>query len=59
LPKKISFPPRKLAGGGGKNGKSHPLVIYHVGRFSDIEEKIIPFLNKYSLQGAKRLEFED
>lgn len=39
--------------------KSHPLVVYHVSRFSDIEEKIIPFLNKYSLQGAKKWEFND
>jgi len=39
--------------------KSHPLVVYQVSRFSDIEEKIIPFFNKYPLQGVKRLEFED
>lgn len=39
--------------------ENHPLVVYQVIRFSDIEEKIIPFLNKYPLQGVKRLEFED
>ena len=38
---------------------NHPLVIYEVVRFLDIEEKIIPFLKKYPLQGIKRLEFED
>jgi hypothetical protein len=30
-----------------------------VGKFSDIEEKIIPFFQKYLLQGTKRLDFED
>jgi hypothetical protein len=30
-----------------------------VGKFSDIEEKIIPFFQKYPLQGTKRLDFED
>jgi len=39
--------------------KSHPLVVYEVTKFSEIEEKIIPFLEKYPLQGVKRLEFED
>jgi hypothetical protein len=29
-----------------------------VTKFSDIESKIIPFLKKYPLQGAKRLDFE-
>nr|QID02896.1 hypothetical protein [Orbilia oligospora] len=39
--------------------KNHPLVVYTVTKFSDIEEKIIPFLEKYRLQGVKRLEFEN
>ena len=39
--------------------KEHPLVVYQVIKFSEIEEKVIPFLNKYPLQGVKRLVFED
>ena len=37
---------------------NHPLVVYLVVKISDLE-KIILFLNKYPLQGVKRLEFED
>lgn len=37
--------------------KNQPLVIYEVTKFSDIEEKIIPFFKKYPWQGVKRLEF--
>jgi hypothetical protein len=39
--------------------QNQPLVIYNITKFSDIEERIIPFFNKYSLQGVKKLEFED
>lgn len=37
---------------------NHPLIVYQVNKFSEVE-KIILFLNKYPLQGVKRLEFED
>jgi len=37
---------------------SHPLVVYQVTKFSEVEN-IISFLNKYPLQGVKRFEFED
>jgi hypothetical protein len=35
------------------------ISIYTVNKFSDINEKIIPFFEKYPLQGSKRLNFED
>jgi hypothetical protein len=38
---------------------NHPLVVYVVTKFSNIEEIIIPFIQKYPLQGVKQLEFED
>ena len=34
-------------------------VYFTVSKFSDIEEKIIPFFQKFQLQGSKRLDFED
>ena len=36
-----------------------PVVNFLVSRFSDITSKIIPFFNKYPLQGAKALDFSD
>ncbi len=38
---------------------NHPLVVYVITKFSDIEEIIIPFLQEYALRGVKKLEFED
>jgi len=38
---------------------NHPLVVYVVTKFTDIEKIIIPFLQEYSLKGVKKLEFED
>lgn len=34
-------------------------VVYLVNKISDILEKIIPFLSKYPLQGAKGQDFKD
>jgi hypothetical protein len=35
------------------------LSNFTVSGLSDIENKIIPFFNKYPLLGLKRLDFED
>jgi hypothetical protein len=42
-----------------ENSSQGAISIYTVNKFSDINEKIIPFFVKYSLQGSKRLNFED
>jgi hypothetical protein len=34
-------------------------VDFIVSKFGDIEEKLIPFFNKYYLQGSKRLDYAD
>jgi len=34
-------------------------VLFIVTKFSDINEKIIPFFDKYSINGTKSLDFED
>jgi hypothetical protein len=39
-----------------KNGK---YIEYRLSKFSDINEKIIPFFKKYTLKGEKLLNFED
>jgi hypothetical protein len=36
-----------------------PAVYFSVSSFSDIDEKVIPFFQKYPLQGAKVLNFQD
>lgn len=38
---------------------SVPVVDLEVKNFSDIDQKIIPFFNKYPLQGVKKENFED
>lgn len=35
------------------------IIDFHVTKFSDIIEKIIPFFNKYPLLGVKQKDFED
>jgi hypothetical protein len=35
------------------------IVDFHVTKFSDIVEKIIPFFNKYPLLGVKQKDFEN
>lgn len=35
------------------------VVDYEVKKFSDLTEKIIPFFEKYPLQGIKKQNFED
>jgi len=37
---------------------SEKSVQIKVSKFSDIESKIIPFFNKYPLEGTKQLDFE-
>lgn len=41
------------------NRSSSPAVDFLVARFSDIEGKIIPFLEKYLLQSVKQKDFKD
>jgi hypothetical protein len=36
-----------------------PAVNFVVTKTTDITDKIIPFFNKYSLEGAKYLEYQD
>ena len=38
---------------------SSAVIDYEVKKYSDIAEKIIPFFNKYPLQGTKKQNFED
>jgi hypothetical protein len=38
--------------------KNHPLVVYEVTKFSEIEERIIPFLQRYPLQGKWSLKID-
>lgn len=38
---------------------NNSIIEFRVSSLKDIMEKIIPFLNKYPLYGAKRLEYED
>nr|YP_009327824.1 hypothetical protein [Epichloe festucae]YP_010564198.1 hypothetical protein OYW92_mgp42 [Epichloe bromicola]APB96783.1 hypothetical protein [Epichloe festucae]APB96843.1 hypothetical protein [Epichloe hybrida]UYX62182.1 hypothetical protein [Epichloe bromicola] len=35
------------------------IIDFHVTKFSDIVEKVIPFFNKYPLLGVKQKDFED
>ena len=37
----------------------NPAVYFVVSKFSEINNKIIPFFNKFPLQGAKHLDFKD
>lgn len=39
--------------------KSRESFVYRVDKFSDIEDKIIPFFNKYKIQGVKLLDYID
>ena len=39
--------------------KSRESFVYRVEKFSDIENKIIPFFNKYQIQGVKHLDYLD
>jgi LAGLIDADG endonuclease len=39
--------------------KSRESFVYRVEKFSDIENKIIPFFNKYKIQGVKYLDYID
>jgi hypothetical protein len=45
--------------GCGNVYKSREIFDYRVSKFSDIEEKIIPFLKNYPIQGVKALDFDD
>lgn len=38
-------------------GSKTPIVHYVVTKFSDITTKIIPFFNKYPIQGIKSLDY--
>jgi hypothetical protein len=42
-----------------KLDKRYPVIEFVVTKFSDISEKIIPFLEKYPLHSAKSLDFAD
>jgi hypothetical protein len=46
-------PPLRLCGAKGK------YIEYRLSKFSEINEKIIPFFKKYTLKGEKLLNFED
>ena len=46
-------------GCGSFRPSSNNCVNYDVEKFSDISTKIIPFFDKYPLQGAKVLDFKD
>lgn len=39
--------------------KNKDVFEYRVSKFSDIEDKIIPFLKNYPLEGVKSLDFDD
>lgn len=39
--------------------KNKDIFEYRVSKFSDIEDKIIPFLKNYPLKGVKSLDFDD
>ena len=39
--------------------KSRESFVYRVEKFSDIQNKIIPFFNKYQIQGVKHLDYLD
>ncbi len=39
--------------------KSRESFVYRVEKFSDIQTKIIPFFNKYQIQGVKYLDYLD
>jgi hypothetical protein len=43
----------------GISSESSSMSFFTVTKFSDIEEKIIPFLEKYPLQGVKSLDYAD
>jgi len=44
---------------GGYYNKTSQMGYFAVTDFSDIDTKIIPFFEKYSLHGAKALDFAD
>ena len=39
--------------------KNKDIYEYRVSKFSDIENKIIPFLKNYPIKGEKSLDFDD
>jgi hypothetical protein len=41
------------------NKKDKEAVIFEVNKFSDLNEKIIPFFKKYSIEGYKKANFCD
>jgi hypothetical protein len=36
-----------------------PIVYFYVEKFTDVSKIILPFFNKYSLHGCKRLDYAD
>jgi hypothetical protein len=36
-----------------------PMCTFTVSKFKDIEEKIIPFFEKYPIEGSKSLDYKD
>lgn len=42
---------------GGLITKSHSTNVFYVSNFKDINKTIIPFFDKYHLQGTKLLDF--
>ena len=42
-----------------REGKDIKFLDIDVQKFSDIQDKIIPFFNKYSILGIKALDFSD
>ena len=45
--------------GCGRISKTREVVDYQVSRFSDLENKIIPYLKKYRILGVKSKDFND
>ena len=43
----------------GNISKTKDTFVYRVDKFSDIQNKIIPFFNKYKIQGVKLLDYID
>jgi len=41
------------------SSSEYDLVSYAVTKFSDITDKIIPFFDKYQIEGVKKLDFAD
>jgi hypothetical protein len=43
----------------GTISKSRESFVYRVEKFSDIQNKILPFFNKYQIQGVKQQDYLD